>query len=95
MRWDGVTPDQYDAVREEVAWEEQPPQGGILHVPWFADGALHITDVWETADDFQSFVSGRLMPIVQRLGIPGEPQVEIHPLHSRVFAPAIEKALAD
>jgi hypothetical protein len=91
MEWDGVTPEQYDEARSKVAWETDVPAGADLHVPWFVDGGLRVTDVWESAGDFQRFVDERLMPAVQEIGIEGQPRVEIRPLHSRVFAPALEK----
>jgi hypothetical protein len=40
----------------------------------------------ESAEAFDVFVQDRLMPGVKKLGIPGEPQVEILPAHA-VFAP--------
>lgn len=30
MRWAGVTPEQYDAVRKAVNWEGEAPAGGTL-----------------------------------------------------------------
>lgn len=58
-----------------------PPQGGMFHVSWFAEGALHVIDVWDSPDSFNTFASERLMPGVQAVGIQGEPQVEIEPTH--------------
>lgn len=87
MHWTGVTSDQYDKVRQIVNWEGDPAPGGLFHVAAFDDSGLHVTDLWETADDFQTFVANRLMPGVQKAGIPGEPKVEIVPVHA-VFAPA-------
>jgi hypothetical protein len=72
MRWDGVTPAQYDAVRAAVDWEGNPPTGGQ---------ALRVADVWESGEDFQHFVHGRLMAGVAQAGIQGEPQVELAPVH--------------
>ncbi len=92
MEWDGVTPDQYDEARSTVDWEGDVPQGAMLHVPWFVDDGLRVTDVWESGEDFQRFVESRLMPAVQEIGIEGEPRVDIRPLHSRVFAPNVEAA---
>ena len=46
-----------------------------------------MTDIWESAEQFQQFVDQRLMPGVKQVGIQGEPQVEIYPTH-RIFAPA-------
>ena len=46
LRWPGLTPEQYDTVRNTVRWEEQVPEGAVLHVAWFDGGALCVTDVW-------------------------------------------------
>ncbi|MBZ0272405.1 hypothetical protein K8I61_10235 [bacterium] len=89
MQWNDVTPEQYDAVREEVGWEREAPNGGVYHVCAFEGDTMHITDVWESAEDFDSFVNNRLMPGVQKVGIPGEPVVKVLPAH-RVFAPGYE-----
>ena len=94
MEWDGVTPEQYDAARETINWEGDAPDGAILHVPWFVDGGLRVVDVWESPEQFQQFADDRLTPGVQDVGIEGEPRVEFNPLHSRIFAPAVEKATA-
>jgi hypothetical protein len=81
-----------DAAPSRVDWENDVPDGVILHVPWFVDAGLRVTDLWESADDFQRYVGQRLLPAVQAIGIEGQPRVDIRPLHSRVFAPAIENA---
>jgi hypothetical protein len=86
MEWDGVVPEQYEALRRLVDWEGQPPAGGILHVASFADRGIRIVDVWESAEAFQTFVSERLMPGVAQLGVAGEPKVDIRPMHA-LFAP--------
>jgi hypothetical protein len=86
MRWEGVTPEQYDTAREAVGWEEEPASGGIFHVAWFADGALNVVDVWDSGDAWNRFSSERLMPGLQPLGLPGQPHVELHETH-RHFAP--------
>ena len=84
MTWRGVTPAQYDRTLEEVRWETDAPVGGIFHVAWFESGALRVVDVWESAEQFQTFVDSRLMPGVAKVGIEGEPEVSIQPAH-RVF----------
>jgi hypothetical protein len=86
MRWEGVTPEQYNATRELVRWEEQAPEGGIFHVSWFEGRALRVIDVWESPGQFQRFADKRLMPGVQQIGIAGEPDVEFHHAH-RYFNP--------
>lgn len=81
MRWKGVTPAQYDQVREIVAWERDPAPGGALHVAWFDDDGLRVWDVWESADAFGAFTEGRLTPGVAQVGIETQPDVTIAPLH--------------
>src|SRR5690349_5318784 len=89
MRWEGVTKDQYEAVRKLVNWEGDAPQGGQFHVATFDGNGLRVTDIWESAQDFQRFADERLTPGVQQLGIAGQPEVEIYPTHA-IFAPAYE-----
>jgi hypothetical protein len=84
MTWDGVSPAQYDAVRDAVGWETTPPAGGIMHIAWFEDGVMHIVDAWESPEQFQTFVDDRLMPGVAAVGVEGQPVVSVHPAH-RMF----------
>jgi hypothetical protein len=84
MRWDEVTPEQYDETRDLVQWETDSPQGALFHVAWFENGHFRVLDVWETPEDFQNFVDTRLTPGTNKVGIQGQPQVEISPAH-RVF----------
>ena len=67
MKWQGITASQYDEVRKIVNWEGNRPKGAIFHVASFGDNALHVTDIWESADDFNDFVQNRLMPGVMQV----------------------------
>ncbi len=87
MDWDGITVDQYDTIEDLVGWRREPPQGGIYHVAAIDQTGLHVTDVWESAEDFQRFVDTRLMPGVEQMGIAGEPRVVVYPVH-KIWAPA-------
>lgn len=89
MEWPGATPEQYDELRRVVDWEQDKAVGGLFHVAAFDEGGAHITDVWESAEAFQRFTDERLMPGVQKVGIPGEPKVQVLPAHA-VFAPGYE-----
>ena len=84
MKWDGVTPEQYDAVRDAVRWETEAPAGGEFHVAWFEGSTMRVVDVWSSAEEFDTFVNDRLMPGVAQVGIEGQPEVEIQPAH-RVY----------
>jgi heme-degrading monooxygenase HmoA len=89
MRWNGVTPEQYDEARRRVNWEGDRPVGGNFHVSSFDGDALRVTDIWDSAEDFQRFVDSRLMPVVQEIGIQGQPEVVITPVHA-IYAPAFD-----
>jgi len=86
MEWDGVTREQYESVRKIVNFEANPPTGGLFHVASFSDKGLRVTDLWQSAEAFQTFVEKRLMPGVKEAGIEGEPRVQIHPVHN-LFTP--------
>ena len=82
MRWPEASLEQYDALREIVSWETDVPKGGIFHVAAHDGTQMRVTDVWESAEDFQAFVDSRLMPAVQQVGVQGEPIIEILPAHA-------------
>lgn len=93
LRWAGVTPEQYDEVRDLVGWEETAPTGGRYHIAWFEDDGLHIVDVWDTPEQFQSFTDERLMAGVQKVGIETQPEVSFAPVH-RVYDANSGKVIA-
>jgi len=90
MDWDGVKPEQYEQLRKTVNWEGNRPQGAISHFSAFSDSGIHVVDLWEKAEDFNSFVEKRLMPEVQKLGVKNEPKVNIYPLHA-TYTPGFSK----
>jgi hypothetical protein len=86
MKWDGVTPEQYEKLRKLVNWEDNTPKGAVFHVAAFDNSGIRITDIWESAEDFNKFVETRLMPGTAQAGIPGEPQVDVFPAHA-IYVP--------
>ncbi len=50
QNWEGLTPDQYDALREIVGWDHDVPAGRRFHVASFGDGVLRMTDVWDSEE---------------------------------------------
>ena len=88
MKWDGITPEMYEKIRKLTDWEGNKPKGAMFHAASFAEGGLRVTDIWESADDFNSFASNRLMPVIAQVeGVTGEPQVEISQLHA-IYVPS-------
>jgi ketosteroid isomerase-like protein len=82
----GVTPAQYDAVRERAGWIEQPPTGGLAHLTWWEGNDCHNVDGWESEAAFVAFGEQRLGPAMAAVGLTNEPEVTFHPAHE-VFTP--------
>ncbi len=81
IEWEGLTPEQYDQLRAAVGWLEDAPPGGRCHIVAFGEGGVRMTDVWDSAEELQNFVDGRLMPKVHDLGLPDQARLTVLPLH--------------
>ena len=82
----GVTPAQYDAVREHAGWIEQPPTGGLSHLTWWEGDDCHNVDAWESDEAFGVFGETRLAPAMAAAGVTTEPEVVFYPAHE-VYTP--------
>lgn len=91
LRWEGVMPDQYDALRAVVNWETDSPEGLIFHTIWFRDGGATVVDVWESRERFERFLAERLTPGFQEVGMRGEPDVHFYEAHA-YFSPTLQRA---
>jgi ketosteroid isomerase-like protein len=96
----GVTKEQYDAVRAQAGWLEQPPAGGLSHVTWWEGDDCHNLDAWESEGAFSAFGEQRLMPAMAAVGVAGQPEVTMQPAHevltprSTIVAPTATPSLA-
>jgi heme-degrading monooxygenase HmoA len=54
----------------------------MYHVAAFDGDTIRVTDVWESAEQFQKFAESKLMPATQQLGITSQPDVKLLPIHS-------------
>ena len=86
MRWEGVTPEQYAAIMDELGLDENPADGAIFHVAGFEDGAIRVIDVWDSQAQFEQFMGERLQSAVQAAGVEGQPDVVYYDVHN-VYAP--------
>lgn len=91
MYWREATSDQYEQVRAKVRWDEDVPDGAKLHVCGFGEDGMHILDIWESAQAFNTFFEERVGPAVAEVGIEGQPDVKFFPMHG-IFAPALGRA---
>ncbi|MEV8535766.1 hypothetical protein [Streptomyces sp. NPDC051211] len=91
--WPEITPELYDTVRERVGWEEDAPDGCVLHACWFAADGFRVLDIWESEEHFSRFIATRIEPVLKgELGVTSDPQVEFNPLYRRFVAPGVSGA---
>jgi hypothetical protein len=86
VTWKGMTPETCDKMREAVDWEGGVPEAMLLHVAAFTETGMHVTDIWTSEEDLQSYIDARLAPVVQQLGLPSEFEMKVLPLY-RAFGP--------
>lgn len=85
-RWPEVTPEAYNQATELLNMQANPPAGLLCHIAALDNGSITVYDLWESAEDFQSWVEGRLRTAVEQVGIAGEPNIEMLPTHN-IFMP--------
>ena len=80
----GFTTAKYDeAIKKLNAAGASAPKGRTFHVSFGDPQNLSITDVWDSAEDFQAF-GVTLMPILTGLGVdPGAPAIS--PAHNTIL----------
>jgi hypothetical protein len=84
---EGVSKEQYDAVRDACGWLDDNPKGGLAHFSWWEGADSHNTDAWESEEAFIRFAEDRLGPAMAKVGVDVEPKVTFHAAHE-VFLPA-------
>jgi hypothetical protein len=80
LEWPGQTQEQYEQLMKLVGLEANPPEGGLFHVAGPMPGGWRVVDIWESEEAFERFAGERLMPAVQRVGIPDMPDPEFYPI---------------
>lgn len=79
----GVDVDQqaYEAVKDDVGWEAEPPPGALLHLAGFdeTDRTFEVT-VWESEEAYGKYWSTRLLPALRRAGLE-LPAPVVTPMH--------------
>ncbi|HEY3295814.1 MAG TPA: Hsp20/alpha crystallin family protein [bacterium] len=78
----GVKKQDYENLRKEVRWEDNPPKGAMIHVAGVDEsGVMHVSDVWTSEEDFNNFVTTRLMPGFRKFNLP-QPVAKIYQVHN-------------
>ncbi|HEV3056114.1 MAG TPA: hypothetical protein VGX45_15735 [Solirubrobacteraceae bacterium] len=68
IKFAGGTEDQYRAMHSTMNVEGDPPEGMIFHSAGPIDDGWGIIDFWESREDFDRFIEGRLGPANAELG---------------------------
>jgi hypothetical protein len=80
----GATAEHYDAVMEQLRESGgELGEGQTFHTAGPTDGGWMVVDVWNSRDDFDRFMQGRLGEAIQAAGVP-EPQIREIPVHNEV-----------
>jgi hypothetical protein len=85
LKFPGGTQQQYEAVHSQMNIADNPPDGLIFHSAGPIDEGWGVIDFWESADAFDRFAQGRLMPAVGELGeraFPGPPDRKDFPVQN-------------
>jgi hypothetical protein len=89
---DGTSIQMIDEVTEEMGVDSDPPKGLVVHTHYEADGQVHVVDVWDSQDAYDTFNADRLGPATRKVaeahGIdisqgPG-PSGTVHEIHRLV-----------
>lgn len=85
-----ITRDRYEAIRQAIGWDADPPVGALLHVASFDDtGAVHSFDVWEDRASADAYFFDRFLPALKALGVEAPEPVMLE-THVVAAAPAME-----
>ena len=86
LEWDGISKEQFVAIKEEVDWDAEPPKGLQHQVTAFSNRSLVLTQVWQSPDHVLRFMEDRLLPAIKAMGISSMPKVDQYPIES-IFSP--------
>jgi hypothetical protein len=88
MEFKGATLEQYDAVIEKMGFEPGGPgaPGGLSHWVTATGDGIRVTDVWETAEEYQQFAEDQIGPLAEAAGIPGPPELTFYDVHNYLTA---------
>ena len=79
---EGFTKEKYEELRKEVGWEQDRPNGVVIHTAGLdSSGIIHVADIWESEQDFNNFFNSRLKPVMEKINLP-IPKGELIPIHN-------------
>jgi hypothetical protein len=82
----GMTPEIYDAINERIGFPAKMPEGLETHIAGVEQTGMRVVDVWESEEQFERFLQGKIMPAMGEIdgqGSVSAPRVVQLPLYDR------------
>ena len=76
----GMTTDTYDKASEQLTPRVLAAPGFVAHVAFVVDGDVHVSEIWESRDDFQNWFDNNVKP-----NVPGVEIDEVKEVHSVII----------
>jgi hypothetical protein len=88
QEFDGGTLEQYDQIVAGLGLTPGGPgaAGGMFHWVTAVDGGIRVTDVWESAEQFQAFAQEKIGPLAAQAGITSPPRITMYEVHNYLTA---------
>src|SRR3954463_203138 len=81
----GITPDEYDQMREKLGVGDTPPAGGLFHAAAVGeDGKIRVFEVWDSREQAEAW-GDKVMAVRTEAGFgDGPPSIEYLKVHKVV-----------
>ena len=81
----GITPDEYDQMREKLGVGDTPPAGGVFHAAAVGeDGKIRVFEVWDSREQAEAW-GEKVMAVRTEAGFgDGPPSIEYLEVHNVV-----------
>jgi hypothetical protein len=81
----GITPDEYETMREKLGIDDTPPPGGVFHAAAVGeDGEIRIFEVWDSREQAEAW-GEKVMAVRTEAGFgDGPPSIEYLDVHKVV-----------
>ena len=83
--FEGATLDQYDRVIEKMGITpggKHPDPECLFHWVTTTDTGIRVVDVWQTRDQFDTWIAEQVVPNALEAGFPNPPQNTFHEVHA-------------
>jgi hypothetical protein len=72
----GMTTDTYDQTSEQLTPPLLAAAGFVAHVAFVGDGDFHVSEIWESREEFQNWFDNNVKPNVP--GVKVDSVIDVH-----------------